>query len=408
MANWTGVITNAGNVVLNEWVNEKALTMDRAAAGQGTVSAAGLLAQTALVSQRQEAHLLGGEKDSNGIRLKLRFPAADNAYTLNQIGVWASVTGGESTMIALFQHEQGIPIPSQAESPDFLYTFYGLISCSNTGVWNVTVDTSVAATVGDLEQAKTDSVAEALEQITTSPEAEELTDSDAFATVTATGIKRTPLSLLKQILGKLFAPSGYGLGTESVNAPDDLDSVIGSGWYGGCPVIESFDFGGSPVMHNAYGDRYGVQVARLLSSTTSYGDNVTLLRTKNDGVWGPWEWVNPPMLLGVEYRTTERYNGKAVYAKLLNFGYMPVNTYKIVAHDIQNMDSPLAIFGEARGAFGACTIPSKSMANGYWNNDVDVLFDKANAQIVTRNADTGILTDSVTAILVMKYTKTTD
>lgn len=27
----------------------------------------------------------------------------------------------------------------------------------------------------------------------------------------------------------------------------------------------------------------------------------------------PWEWINPPMTLGVEYRTTERFNGLPVY-----------------------------------------------------------------------------------------------
>lgn len=30
----------------------------------------------------------------------------------------------------------------------------------------------------------------------------------------------------------------------------------------------------------------------------------------------PWEWVNPPMVVGVEYRTTERYLSKPVYKKL--------------------------------------------------------------------------------------------
>ena len=37
MANWTGVITNGGNRLLNEWVNEKTLHFDHAAAGEGTV-----------------------------------------------------------------------------------------------------------------------------------------------------------------------------------------------------------------------------------------------------------------------------------------------------------------------------------------------------------------------------------
>ena len=47
MATWNGVITNAGNSLLNEWVNEKALNFDSAAAGQGTVAAAAMMAQTA-------------------------------------------------------------------------------------------------------------------------------------------------------------------------------------------------------------------------------------------------------------------------------------------------------------------------------------------------------------------------
>ena len=37
------------------------------------------------------------------------------------------------------------------------------------------------------------------------------------------------------------------------------------------------------------------------------------------------EWLNPPMLVALEYRTTERYNGKPVYVKRINFGTMPNN-----------------------------------------------------------------------------------
>lgn len=35
---------------------------------------------------------------------------------------------------------------------------------------------------------------------------------------------------------------------------------------------------------------------------------------------GVVEWINPPMVLGVEYRTTRRSNGKVVYAKKVNLG----------------------------------------------------------------------------------------
>ena len=153
MANWTGVITNAGNNVLTEWVNEKTLMFNNAAAGQGTVAIAALLAQTTLVNQKQAASIIGVEKVSSGIRLKLRITAPQEEYTLNQYGVWASVTGGPSTMIALFQHENGIPIPSAAESPDFVFTFYALITTSNTGTWTVNIDTSIGVTAADMAEA---------------------------------------------------------------------------------------------------------------------------------------------------------------------------------------------------------------------------------------------------------------
>ena len=158
MATWNGVITNAGNSLLNEWVNEKTLNFDSAAAGQGTVAAAAMMAQTALVNEKQTASLLGGERVSSGIRLKLRIAAPNTAYTLNQFRVSASVDGGASAMIALFQMEQGVPIPSKTESPDFVYTFYALISCSNTGTWTVTVDTSACVTQSDMSAAITEAV----------------------------------------------------------------------------------------------------------------------------------------------------------------------------------------------------------------------------------------------------------
>ena len=55
-----------------------------------------------------------------------------------------------------------------------------------------------------------------------------------------------------------------------------------------------------------------------------------LRRYNVDGTWYPWEWVNPPMQPGEEYRTTERYDGKPVYAKLIDFGALPNSTVKQV------------------------------------------------------------------------------
>ena len=57
-------------------------------------------------------------------------------------------------------------------------------------------------------------------------------------------------------------------------------------------------------------------------------------RLRENGVYGEWEWLNPPMAPGVEYRTTERFDGKPVYAKRIYFGYLPNNTAANVPHGI--------------------------------------------------------------------------
>lgn len=50
------------------------------------------------------------------------------------------------------------------------------------------------------------------------------------------------------------------------------------------------------------------------------------------------EYQNPPMILGVEYRTTERYNGKPVYAQIVNCGSMPNNTTKMYTLGITGLE----------------------------------------------------------------------
>lgn len=44
-------------------------------------------------------------------------------------------------------------------------------------------------------------------------------------------------------------------------------------------------------------------------------------------------WNNPPLILGVEYKTAEKYKGKPVYVKLLDFGALPNASYKLVLVD---------------------------------------------------------------------------
>ena len=55
---------------------------------------------------------------------------------------------------------------------------------------------------------------------------------------------------------------------------------------------------------------------------TSYDTTTTrkMMRSLYEGLLQPVAWVNPPMLINVEYRTTERYLGVAVYKKVDNSG----------------------------------------------------------------------------------------
>lgn len=68
---------------------------------------------------------------------------------------------------------------------------------------------------------------------------------------------------------------------------------------------------------------------RLQRITCSLG----IVQRIHTSSWGEWEWVNSPMTLGVEYRTTERYEGKPVYTKMVNTGSMTNGSQFIYAQD---------------------------------------------------------------------------
>lgn len=90
--------------------------------------------------------------------------------------------------------------------------------------------------------------------------------------------------------------------------------------WGSYPALDGLSRVGTLVKH---GDQY--------ASLTGYSyGGIAITRCKNAGTWGPWEWVNPLLALGVEYRTTERYLGKPVYCRLIDFGSLPNATTKMV------------------------------------------------------------------------------
>ena len=127
------------------------------------------------------------------------------------------------------------------------------------------------------------------------------------------------------------APGGFGLGDMGrlLTPEDNLDEVKVNGWYlwqrgkepkGTLPVSVGQStyatcvrvWGNGAVCYQECVNMTDDGLGGCLCVRTIYGSTIF-----------PWEWVNPPMELGVEYRTTERYMGRSVYKKLVALGEAP-------------------------------------------------------------------------------------
>lgn len=110
---------------------------------------------------------------------------------------------------------------------------------------------------------------------------------------------------------------------------------------------------------------------------TGYGikSPAILYKTLWNGVWQPLEWGNPPMDMGVEYRTTERWDGNAVYTKAFLYGAMPNNAIVGVAHG-----AAATRMLRASGTFSASqvTLPYNS-----YDETVDIFANITNVYIQT-------------------------
>ena len=114
--------------------------------------------------------------------------------------------------------------------------------------------------------------------------------------------------------------------------------------------------------------------------------------SSSPAVWMPFEWENPPMKIGVEYRTSERYNSKPVYAKAISFGQAPNATYKDVSHGIENFSQLVSYTGMMGGAN---LIEAPALDN--------IQINASNIRITT-NTDVS----ASYVYLVLRYKKTTD
>lgn len=115
------------------------------------------------------------------------------------------------------------------------------------------------------------------------------------------------------------------------------------------------------------------------------------------GSWGDFCYENPPMVVGTEYRTTERYNGKAVYAKAINFGTLPNKTTSYIESAI-TVDCTYVVSLTGTRFTGASARPLGEMQSAGWCtfyiNQYGNLFVETDWDM-----------SGSTAIIIAKYTK---
>lgn len=193
------------------------------------------------------------------------------------------------------------------------------------------------------------------------------------------------------------APGGFGLGgVLVVDAPEnsegfaDANLITATGFY---RAVRNVLYGGwHYIIHLNYDSATALQLAAYVSGEV-YG-----AREKRLNVWGDWEHTNPPMELGVEYRTTERYLGKPVYYKIVDCGQIANN--KQVEHGIVNMRDCISFQG-LRGSMPMPSISNNNLSDpwSYYVADVD-------RTKITLACGTSAAGD--TCHVMLKYTKTTD
>ena len=100
------------------------------------------------------------------------------------------------------------------------------------------------------------------------------------------------------------------------NMPNGTISIIAVNDINGDTI---FDGGQTHITIYKYTDSWGtIKTIRYgLTNLTS----VELVRNIYNGEWKDWSWINPPMNVGVEYKTSEHYKGKPVYRKLIEYTF---------------------------------------------------------------------------------------
>lgn len=192
------------------------------------------------------------------------------------------------------------------------------------------------------------------------------------------------------------APAGYGLGENSGRQPhtEDLNEITTIGFWA-MPGGNAVNYP-DKISYSGYGSLLVERRTDKITQTVKFNGYIAVRSSGDNGVsWEDWKYVNPPMELGVEYRTTERWNGKAVYTKLIDFGALPNAGKKTVNHGIANIEHALSIEMTGKMESGWCaTLPND------FTQLTALAFDKHSVSVTTATDWSGF-----NAYATVKYTK---
>lgn len=140
--------------------------------------------------------------------------------------------------------------------------------------------------------------------------------------------KKGEVHLLASDVGA--APAGYGLGeggkaffpTSEAELNNMLDEIISTMPHGATGFYRIYDnsaavWGGNCMFTtiSKFDNTYATADFRSYAFTTS-----RLFKTRNAAGWHSLEWLNPPMEVGKEYKTAEKWQGKSVYVRAYDLG----------------------------------------------------------------------------------------
>ena len=193
------------------------------------------------------------------------------------------------------------------------------------------------------------------------------------------------------------APVGYGPTYNDLSY--NTDGITNSGFFICKNGVPTNDWG--CVVNVRYSEDRATQwfkPAYNWSNVVNITKDTLFKREKFEGVWYPWEYVNPPMGLGIEYRTTERYCGKPVYVKLVDLGSCPSSGFK----DVTVLgDTEVGFRCEGEWTFGGgSTLPFETTSS----DRMAIAIIGKNVRIFTGGKDFS----NYTAKATIYYTKTTN